>query len=151
MWRRNVKKVMSSAILRRTKAMLAQVCGAVTILALVVAPACAPLCAVKVCSQALSSAEKDSPCHLMKIPSGSANHVHGAQICGARELPAAALNSTNKNGLLQNDRFEAFGVGRHNLSQKVSSFSGQSQDRCFACTSSPHRSSSLSLMSVLRI
>jgi hypothetical protein len=131
--------------------MLAQVCGAVTILALVVAPACAPLCAVKVCSQALSSAEEDSPCHLMNIPGGSATHVHGGQSCGAPEQPAATLNSTNKNGSLQNDRFEAFGVGLHDLSQKVSSFSGQSQGRCFACTSSPQRSSSLFLMSVLRI
>src|SRR6267142_6763808 len=134
----------------RTNALLAQVCGVVTILALVVTPVCSPLCAARVCSQALSSAEVDSPWHLMKVAGGSATHVHGAQSCGAPELPAAALNSTNKNGSLQNDRFEAFGMGLYNLSSKVSSVSEQSQDRCFPCTSSPQRSSSLSLMSVLR-
>src|SRR6267142_6259643 len=139
---------MSFAIPRRTKGLLAQVCGVVTILALVVAPACAPLCAAMVCSQASASAEQGSPCHLMKIPSGSATHIHGAQNCGAPELPAAALNSTNKNGSLQNDRFEAFGVGLYNLSSKVSSVSEQSRDCCFACASSPQSSSSLSLTSV---
>src|SRR6267143_591088 len=141
---------MRFATLRRTKAMLALVCGVVTILALVVAPACAPLCAARVCSQALGSPQAESPCHLMGIVLDSATHAHGAQNCGAPELPSAALNSTNKNGSLQNNRFEAFGVGLYTLSQKASSFSGQSQERCFACTSSPQRSSSLSLTSVLR-
>src|SRR6267142_1732350 len=142
---------MSFAIPRRTKGLLAQVCGVVTILALVVAPACAPLCAAMVCSQASASAEQGSPCHLMKIPSGSATHIHGAQNCGAPELPAAALNSTNKNGSLQNDRFEAFGVGLHTLSQKVTSLSEQPQDGRFVRTSWPESSSSSSLTSVLRI
>src|SRR6267143_3502794 len=126
----------------RTNALLSQVCGVVTILALVVTPVCSPLCAARVCSQALSSAEVDSPCHLMKVAGGGATHVHGAQSCGAPELPAAALNSTNKNGSLQTDRFEAFGVGLYNISQKVSSAPEQSQDGCFACTSSPQSSSS---------
>src|SRR6266481_5684492 len=143
--------MMSFATPRRTKGLLAQVCGVVTMLALVVAPACAPLCAARVCSQASGSAEEGSPCHLMKIAGGSATHAHAAQTCGAPELPAAALNSTNRNGSLQNDRFEAFGVGLYNLKQKVSSVPEQSQDGCFAWTSSPQRSSSLSLMSVLRI
>src|SRR6266446_7463508 len=105
---------------RRTKGLLAQVCGVVTMLALLVAPACAPLCAARVCSQALGSAEGDSPCHLMGIALGSATHAHGAQSCGAPELPAAALNSTNKNGSPQNGRFDAFGVGPNISSQKVS-------------------------------
>src|SRR6266436_250147 len=142
---------MSFATSRRTKAMLAQVCGVVTILALVVTPACAPLCADKLCSQASGSAEEGSPCDLVKIAGGNATHVHGAQSCGAPEVPAAALNFTNKNGSLQNDRFEAFGVGLYILSQKVSSVSEQSQDGCFACTSSPQSPSSSSLTSVLRI
>src|SRR6267143_512679 len=139
---------MSFATPRRTKGLLAQVCGVVTILALAVAPACTPLCAAKICSQASGPAEEGSPCHLMKI-GGSVSHVHGAQSCGALEMPAAALNSTNKNGSLQTDRFEAFGVGLYNISQKVSSAPEQSQDGCFACTSSPQSSSS-SLTSVLR-
>src|SRR5882762_4317506 len=134
----------------RTNALLAQVCGVVTILALVVTPVCSPLCAARVCSQALSSAEVDSPCHLMKVAGGGATHIHGAQNCGAPELPAAALNSTNKNGSLQNDRFEAFGVGLHTLSQKVTSLSEQPQDGRFVRTSWPESSSSSSLTSVLR-
>src|SRR6266403_530150 len=143
--------MMNFAASGRTNALLAQVCGMVTVLALIVAPACAPLCAARVCSQALSSAEEGSPCHAVATERGSAVHVHAAQGCGVPELPAAALNSTIKNGSPQNDRFEAFGLGLYNLSQKVSSVSEQSQDRYFACASSPQRSSSLCLMSVLRI
>src|SRR5882762_10387900 len=135
----------------RTNALLAQVCGVVTILALVVTPVCSPLCAARVCSQALSSAELDSPCHLMKVAGGGATHVHGAQSCGARELPAAALNSTNKNGPLQNDCFEAFGVAVDVASQGALSASDQHRDCCFACASSPQRCFALSLTSVLRI
>src|SRR5712664_1396497 len=142
---------MSFATPRRTKGLLAQVCAVMTMLALVVAPACAPLCAARVCSPALGSTEGDSPCHLMGIALGSATHAYGAQSCGARELPAAALNSRNNNGSLQNDRFDAFGVGLNISSQKASSVSEQSQDHCFVCTSSHQRSSSLSLTSVLRI
>src|SRR6266850_2920439 len=142
---------MSFATSRRTKGLLAQVCGVVTMLALVVAPACAPLCAARVCSKALTSAEGDSPCHLMGIALGSATHVHGAQSCGAPELPAAALNSTNKNGSLQNDRFEAFGVAVDVASQGALSASDQHRDCCFACASSPQRCFALSLTSVLRI
>src|SRR6266478_7288978 len=143
--------MMSFATPRRTKGLLAQVCGVVTMLALVVAPACAPLCAARVCSQASGSAEEGSPCHLMKIAGGSATHAHAAQTCGAPELPAAALNSTNRNGSLQNDRFEAFGVAVDVASQGAFSASDQHRDCCFACASSPQRCFALSLTSVLRI
>src|ERR1700730_1910960 len=143
--------MMSFATSRRRKGLRAQVCGVVTVLALVVAPACAPLCAVKVCSQTLGTDNGDSPCHVMKIAGGSATQVHGAQSCGVPDLPAATLNSTNKHGSRQDERFETFGVVLDTLSQKVSSAPEQLQDDCFACKSSPHTSSSLFLTSVLRI
>jgi len=131
--------------------MLAQVCGVVTILALVVAPACAPLCAAKVCSQALGSVEEGSPCHVMAKADGGATLVYAAQGCGAPELPAAALNSTNKKEVQDNERSEAFGTGLDIPTQEVASTSERSRDCCFACASSPQSSSSLSLTSVLRI
>ena len=131
--------------------MLAQVCGVVTILALVVAPACAPLCAAKVCSRGLASKEVDSPCHVMATARGDATHAHAAQNCGALELPVAALTSTSKNEWLQSTRFEAFGVGLDIPPPGVFPASGQSQDHCFACTRSPQEASSLSLTSILRI
>ena len=151
MRRGSVKYVMSLARPRQAKGLLAQVCGVVTMLALVVAPACAPLCAAKVCSRALASTEDVSPCHLMGIAPGSATHVHGAQSCGAPELPAAALNSADKNESQQKDRFEVFGAGLDIPPQVVFPASGQPKDHCFAWTSSPQRISSLSPASVLRI
>jgi hypothetical protein len=142
---------MSSATSRRRKGWLAQVCGVVTVLALVVAPACAPLCAAKVCSQALGTDNGDSPCHIMKIAGGSATHVHGAQSCGAPELPAGALNSSSKNEGQRDDRFRTFSAGLDIPAQEIFSAPEQSRDYCFACASSPHTSSSLLLTSVLRI
>jgi hypothetical protein len=142
---------MGFATSRRRKGLLAQVCGVVTVLALVVAPACAPLCAAKVCSQALNSAEEGSPCHVMAMGNGNAISAHTAQTCGALELPAGALNSTNKNEGQHDDRFETFSEGLNISPQEISSAPEQSLNYCFACTSSPQRASSLSLTSVLRI
>src|ERR1700674_769838 len=141
--------MMSFATPRRTKAMLTQVCGLVTILPLVVAPACAPLCAAMVCSRGLASTEVDSPCHLMATARGNATYAHAAQNCGAPELPAAALNSTDKNESQQKNRFEAFGVGLDIPPQGGFPASGQSPDHCLACTRSPQEPSSLT--GVLRI
>jgi hypothetical protein len=151
MQRRSVKQMMSFATSRRTRGLLAQVCGMVTVLALVVAPACAPLCAAKVCSQALSSAEEGSPCHAMAMGHGSAISARTAQTCGTLELPEAALNSTNKNERQHNNRFGTFSAGLDIPVQEISSAPMQLRDYCFACTSSPHTSSSLFLTSILRI
>ena len=132
------------------KGLLAQFCGVVTVLALVVTPACAPLCAAKVCSQALNSAEKGSPCHVMAMGNGSAISAHTAQTCGALELPAGALNSAIKNEWQHDDRFGTFSAGLDIPAQEITSAPEQSRYYCFACASSPHTSSSL-LTSVLRI
>jgi hypothetical protein len=142
--------MMSVATSRRRKGLLAQVCGVVTVLALVVAPSCAPLCAAKVCSQALNSAEEGSPCHVMAMGNGSAISAHTAQTCGALELPAGALNSTNKNEEQHDGPFGTFSAGLDIPAQEISSALEQSRDYCFTCTSSPQRASFLSLTSVLR-
>ena len=126
---------------------LAQVFGMVTVLTLVVAPACAPLCAAKVCWQSLGSAEEGSPCHSVAMERENAVHVHAAQSCGAPELPAAALNSANKNETQHDGRSSAFG-GLPYSTQEVVSAPEQLQD---SCTSWPKSSSSLSPASVLRI
>src|SRR3979490_2109500 len=142
--------MVSFATPRRTKAMLAQVCGVVTILALVVAPACAPLCAAKVCSRGLASEEVHSPCHVMATARGSATSARAAQNCGALELPEAAPSSTGKNEWLRS-RFEAFGVGLDIPTVGIFPASAQAQDHCLGCTISPQEGSSLSLTGVLRI
>ena len=151
MRRRSVKWVMSSATSKRLKGLVAQVCGAVIILALVAAPVCAPWCAAKVCSQGTAPAAVDSSCHGMATERGSAMHAHAAQNCGAHELPAATVNSANKNEVQHNDRSEAFGAGLDIRAQEISSPSERSRDDCLGGASSPQISSSLSLASVLRI
>src|SRR6266850_5628099 len=118
---------MSFATPRQTTGLLAQVCGVVTILALVVAPTCAPLCAAKVCLQASGSVEEGSPCHVMAMAHDGVTQVYAAQGCGAPELPAAALNSTSKKEVQDNNRSEAFGTGLDIPTQEVASTSERSR------------------------
>lgn len=75
-----------------------------TILALIVAPACAPLCAAQACTQAPVSAGTGSHCHSREVANGSAFHLHSVQGCGAPELQVANLPSVSKLGSLQRDR-----------------------------------------------
>ena len=151
MRRRSVRYMMSFATPRRTKGLLAQVCGVVTILALVVAPLCAPWCAANVCSRGLATTAVGSSCHGMATERGSTIHGHAAQNCAAQELPAATVNSVNKNKVQDNERSEEFGAGVGIPPQEISSTVEQSRDVSFACARWPQVSSSLSLMSVLRI
>jgi len=66
----------------------------VTLLALIVAPICAPLCAAQACFQAPGAAAK-APCHFAETTKGDGLYARAAQICGALELQAAYLTSTN--------------------------------------------------------
>jgi hypothetical protein len=75
----------------------------VTLLALVVAPICASLCAAQACSQAPGAATK-APCHFAEAAKGNGLHSRAAQNCGALELQAADLTSTNSRSSLQAQR-----------------------------------------------
>jgi len=100
--------MMSFATPRRTKAMLAQVCGVVTILALVVTPVCSPLCAAQVCSRTSSTAAVNGPCHFAEAAQQNAQYVRGIARCGATELPSATLTSSKLMELSSSARFLAW-------------------------------------------
>ena len=74
----------------------------VTLLALIVAPICAALCAAQAC--ALPGAATEAPCHFAAAAQSNALHFHAAHICGARELQAADLTSSNLRSSLQAQR-----------------------------------------------
>jgi len=133
------------------KGLLAQVCGFATIMALVVAPLCAPWCAANVCSRRLATAAAASSCHGVATERESTIHAHAAQNCAAQELPAATVNSANKNKAQHNDRSEVFGAEVEIRAQEISPAAERSRDDCPGSASWPQISSSLSLMSVLRI
>jgi len=78
-------------------------------------------------------------------------HAHAAQNCGAQELPAATVNSANKNEVQRNGRAEVFGAGIAIRAQEISSASVRSRDDGLGGASSSQESSSLTLASVLRI
>jgi hypothetical protein len=100
--------MMSFATPRRTKAMLAQVCGVVTILALVVTPVCSPLCAAQVCSRTSSTGAVNGPCHFAEAAQQNAQYVRGIARCGATELPSATLTSSKLMELSSSGRFLAW-------------------------------------------
>jgi hypothetical protein len=74
----------------------------VTLLALLAAPVCAALCAAQAC--ALPGAATEAPCHFSAAAQGSALHFHATHNCGARELQAADLTSTNLRSSLRAQR-----------------------------------------------
>ncbi len=80
----------------------AAVASLVTLLALIVAPICAGLCAAQAC--ALPGAATEAPCHFSAVEQGNALHFHATHICGVRELQAADLTSTNLRSSLQAQR-----------------------------------------------
>src|SRR5260370_21898073 len=95
---------MRGVVPSRNRAWLANIASLMTILALIVAPACAPLCAAQSCPQAPVSAGMGSHCHSSEVANGSAVHLHSAQGCGSPELQVADLTSANRRESLQKNR-----------------------------------------------
>src|SRR5216684_3472910 len=95
---------MRGVVPSRNGAWLARIGSLMTILALIVAPACAPLCAAQSCPQAPVSAGMGSHCHSSEVANGGAVHLDSVQGCGAQELQVANLPSVSQLGSLQRDR-----------------------------------------------
>jgi len=127
----------------RKRAGLARFASLITLLALVVAPACAPLCAAQTCTQAPASTEMGSHCHSHEVANSSAAYLHAVQSCGAAEFQAANMPSAEKRRSLQKVRAEvspgAVGVsspGHFSPSAPISTFTDvdphSPPDFCFA-------------------
>lgn len=81
----------------------------VTMLALVVAPACAPLCAARTCSSATSPGQ----CHDMASmgAGGGGKFVAASKACGAAEFSAVLVRTDEQILLPQGTRNDAAPVG----------------------------------------
>ena len=66
----------------------------VTLMALLVAPACAPLCAAQNCGLAHTQAAAAGHCHGSGTMPHEAPLLRGFRNCGSRELPAIIFGST---------------------------------------------------------
>ena len=95
---------MKNAAHTRARGFLAKAVSLLTLAGLVVAPACAPICAAQACSQAPLAAGTESHCHFSETTNDHAGHIHGVQSCGAPQLQMANLTSVNRRGALQWDR-----------------------------------------------
>jgi hypothetical protein len=70
----------------------------VTLMALLVAPACAPLCAAQNCGLAHTQAAAAGHCHGGGTMPNEAPLLRDIRNCGSGELPAIVLNSTPLGG-----------------------------------------------------
>src|SRR5690349_19204398 len=81
-----------------------------TIAGLVVAPTCAPLCAVQHCGRADASTAANGICHRAGIMHHEALLVHGTRNCNLPELPAIVSISTPFGGVSSESRFSTPGA-----------------------------------------
>jgi len=122
-----------------------------TILALIVAPACAPLCAAQSCPQAPATAGMGSHCHSREVANGGAVHLDSVQGCGAPELQLADLTSANTRESLQKDRSTVSASEMGVLSLVHPSPLAHHRAACSADVESPQYSCSFVASVVLRI
>jgi len=101
-------------------------------LALIVAPVCAPLCAARVCSQASVSTTSEAPCHLSRAIRGDTPQIHAVQSCGGAELPAAVLSSSIKNDTLRANGAATIDDTFGTLPQEFSAQRWQASGSCVA-------------------
>src|SRR5713226_584235 len=69
-----------------------------TLVALLVAPSCAPLCASRNCPSADASATANGNCHGAGAMSHKALRAHAFRSCGSPEMPAVVSTSTGFGG-----------------------------------------------------
>ena len=142
---------MRSVVPLRNETWLARIASVVTLLALIVAPACAPLCAAQACMQASGSAGMESHCHFRGIAHGGEAHLHSVQGCGAPELQLANLTSANRRESLQRDRATVSADGVGVVSAEHSSPLAHHRGACRIGEEPPSYSCSSPARAVLRI
>jgi hypothetical protein len=141
----------TSAKSKGSTGVLAKACGLVVILALVVAPSCAPLCAARICSQPSAWITAERPCHLAGLLRGGESQFRAVQNCGAFESPAAVLNSSVKNDALRAGSAAAADATFDILPRELFVPRVQNNERNVAVLLSPHFSASLMSSQILRI
>jgi len=92
-WRSLKKRLMKDTTPTRTRGWGASAASLITLLAMLVAPACAPLCAVRACSQAQGTA-KETPCHFAAAAQDKGLYFSAVTKCSATELQVADLGRT---------------------------------------------------------
>ena len=66
------------------------------VLTLLVAPACAPLCASRMCSQSAAPVASAERCHSTTVMPNDVPQIHAARNCNAPELAVSAVSTENK-------------------------------------------------------
>jgi hypothetical protein len=123
----------------------------VTVMALLVAPICAPLCAAHSCSPSSGGAAASSDCHLAMLSQQDALRIHSLQNCGASELPVAALLSTSRSKAFQSSTMQACATDVLTIPHRIASSLILHRWSCHAGNESLRNSDPLHTTSVLRI
>jgi hypothetical protein len=75
----------------------------VTVMALLVGPVCAPLCAAYICSTSFGAAAASDHCHMAALED-QALRIHAVQNCATPELPPAVFFRAGKGSASDSDR-----------------------------------------------
>jgi hypothetical protein len=77
----------------------------VTVITVLIAPVCAPLCASKICASHSPSNASETRCHHPETDENSSGvSAENAKLCTGAELPAATLNATKRSQIVQSRR-----------------------------------------------
>ena len=142
---------MSKATPVRKKSRLRVTGSFAILLGLLVAPACAPLCAARMCSQTAAPVSSEERCHSASVMHGDVPQIHAAVNCNAPELAASALSAGNKSDILKIYR-ETSRVASHAATAQKFDSSFIAHGNNFSVNQEPSRASnSFPATSVLRI
>jgi hypothetical protein len=112
---------MKSTATKRGSGLRATAVSLVTLLALLVVPACSPLCAAQACLQAQTSTASETHCHLEMTGRNDASQIHVVQNCTASELPMATLSAGANSDVPQISRSASRGTSHLTVSQEFDS------------------------------
>jgi len=113
-------KVMSRARQIRSARWPLRVLSVVTLVGLVIAPSCAPLCASRNCSRSDGSATANGSCHESSAMSHEALRARAVRNCSSPELPAVLSTSTAVRGDSGMSRASAPGANYVSMERKNS-------------------------------
>lgn len=145
------KKEMRDAIPPREKNWRATAVSLLTLLALLVAPVCAPFCGGQACLQAQTAMASETHCHAEMAADNNSSQMHATLNCNSSELPVAALSTGNKRDIPQASRPRSQVASMHAVSQEFASILAENCMSRSTNTESLPSSTSFLAMGVLRI
>jgi hypothetical protein len=142
---------MNNAIPRLERSWRATAVSILTLLALLVAPVCAPFCAAQTCLRAQTAIAPETHCHAETAVNTDGSQIRAVLNCNSSELPVAALLAGNQSDMSPISPTASPVAGQHAVSQEFASILPVNRASRSAHTEPLRSSTSLLATGVLRI